>query len=328
MARLVQESGLSVGRDLLAATESNIYGHFEEAAFIRFHDEMIARHFPQRAPFCEWLPLVDADVAHTEAERQTARAIWNSHRASGGISWKDPRTSLFLDLWNETLPDARIIVCLRHPYQVHLSLLRRGEPFLHVDYAAAIAGWTVYNQRILRTVAKLPRDRFIVLDVDSAFQNPRELAEGVTRFLGIPAATAASQAIDPEVFNFDGNLPDALGLFESYFPEAAACYRQLRELDFLHPLSRPGPLLSAQSAIQSAPARLIEFEHACGLRAKANKMLTRSIAVDRQRFVALYEKALALGREKDGLIDDLSRLNEQLKQQVRELSRTAEPVPA
>ena len=110
------------------AAEGNVYGHFEEAAFIRFHDTLISRLFPKRAPFCEWLPVAAAQVDYTETERTEAAAIWKAHREAGGNAWKDPRTSLFLDLWTEILPDAKVIVCLRHPYQVHRSLLRRGEP--------------------------------------------------------------------------------------------------------------------------------------------------------------------------------------------------------
>jgi len=323
VARLIQQSGLDVGRNLLAATDGNIYGHFEEASFIQFHDELIARLFPKRAPFCEWLPLADAEIRYTGEMQEAARLIWQAHHAAGGHSWKDPRTSLFLDLWNETLPEAKIIVCLRHPYQVHLSLLRRGEPFLHVDYAAAIAGWTVYNQRILRTLATLPRERFMVLDVESAFPAPRQLTEGLSRFLGFAAAPAAN-AIAPEVFHFEGDVHAALAEFENYFPEAGACYRQLRELDYLNPATLPASAASTHAPIHSAAARLIEFEETHGLRAKAAKMLLRSVAVDRQRTLTLYEQAMKIGREKDGLIEDLSRFNEQLKHKVRELTGPAE----
>jgi len=314
VARLVQELGVDVGTNLLPATEGNVHGHFEEAAFIRFHDALIARFFPRRAPFCEWLPLAAAGIVYTQEDRAEARSIWQAHRASGGTGWKDPRTSLFLDLWLEILPDARVIVCLRHPYQVHRSLLRRGEPFLHVDYGAAILGWTIYNQRILQAVSALDKNRFIVLDVESAFRESRQLTEGLARFLGLPASPRAFAAISPEVFNFENDLHEALESFEEFLPAAGATYRQLKQLDFLAPL----PLAPAakQSALRSEEARLIEFEETHGLRARAKKMLIRSIAVDRQRMLDLYHQAIKTGQEKDRLIDDLSRLTEHLKLRI------------
>lgn len=316
IARLVQELGVDVGSNLLPATEGNVYGHFEEASFIRFHDQLIERLFPKRAPFCEWLPLADAEVAYTDADRAEAKSMWNAHRAAGGTAWKDPRTSLFLDLWLETLSDAKVVVCLRHPYQVHRSLLRRGEPFLHVDYSAAILGWTAYNQRILKVVSTLPKSSFTVVDVESAFRKPQELTEGLAHFLGVPIAAKARESIAPEAFHFEDDCREALDYFEEFFPEAGAAYRQLKQFDLLHPVAFTQATNEAAPPIRSGEARLIEFEESQGLRATAKKMLVRSIAVDRQRITDLYKHAAQVGAEKDLLIEDLSRLTEHLKHRV------------
>jgi hypothetical protein len=321
MARLVQELGMSLGTNLLGATDGNIYGHFEDAAFIRFHDELIARFFPKRAPFCEWLPLADAEIAYTDADRAEARAIWQAHRASGGNAWKDPRTSLFVDLWAEIIPDAKIIVCLRHPYQVHRSLLRRGEPFLHVDYGAAIIGWTLYNQRILKALPMLSKDRFVILDVEAAFRDSRQLTEGLARFLKIPLAPTAYEAIAPEVFHFEDDSSAVFENFEAFLSDAGATYRKMRELDFLHPLT-PSSFPEKASTLRSDEARLIEFEESHDLRAKARKMLIRSIAVDRQRTSEFYQRVAHADAEKDRLIKDLSQLTEHLKARIAMLEKT------
>ena len=325
IARLVQELGMNVGTNLLPATDGNVYGHFEDAAFIRFHDELIKRQYPKRAPFCEWLPVEPAQVAYTAGDRVEAASIWETHRMTGGNAWKDPRTSLFLDLWMETLPDARAIVCLRHPYQVHRSLLRRGEPFLHVDYSAAITGWTIYNQRILETIAKLPKERYVVLDVEAAFREPRQLTEGLAKFLDIPLAPKAYEAIAPDVFHFEDDSGATFDDFESYLPAAGAAYRQLRELDFLHPIPSPAQATGTASSLRSDEARLIEFEEAHDLRAKAKKMLIRSIAVDRQRTADFYKQVAQASEQKDGLIEDLSKLTEALKVRVAMLEKAPAP---
>jgi len=319
IARLVQELGADVGSNLLPAAEGNVHGHFEEAAFIRFHDKLIERLFPKRAPFCEWLPLAPADATYTDADRAEAASIWQAHQTAGGNAWKDPRTSLFLDLWTATLPDAKVIVCLRHPYQVHRSLLRRGEPFLHVDYSAAILGWTIYNQRILQALSTLPKSNFIVVEVDTAFREPRQLAEGLARFLGRPFDDKALGAIAPGAFHFEDDCHDALKDFESFFPEAGVAYRQLKQFDFLHPVAFTSPTGGNASPIHSYEARLIEFEEVHGLRSKARKMLVRSIAVDRQRITDLYQHATKVAEEKDRLIEDLSLLNDHLKQHVAKI---------
>jgi len=222
----------------------------------------------------------------------------------------------------ETLPDAKAIVCVRHPYQVHRSLLRRGEPFLHVDYSAAIAGWTIYNQRILEIIAKLPKERFAVLDVEAAFREPRHLAEGLAKFLGIPLSPGAYEAIAPDVFHFEDDASGTFEDFEAFLPTAGATYRQLREVDYLHPLAAKAPAAGNGGPICSEEARLLEFEESHDLRTKAKKMLIRSIAVDRQRTADFYKQVGLANAEKDGLIEDLSKLTEALKARIAQLEKT------
>jgi hypothetical protein len=323
VARLVQQLGLDVGGNLLAATDGNKFGHFEEAAFIRFHDALIARLFPKRAPFCEWLPLTAGDVVYTDEDRREAKSIWEAHRAAGGMAWKDPRTSLFLDLWTEILPDAKVIICLRHPYQVHRSLLRRGEPFLHVDYGAAIGGLTIYNNRILEVISAWPKDRFVVVDVESAFRHPRESSEALARFLGTPLPLNAAEAIAPGEFHFEEDLQVALQGFESFLPAAGATYRRLREMDLISPAEVEAKTSQPAISRGSDEVRLIEFEESHGLRAQAKKMLIRSVAVDRQRTTDFYQHVAKASHEKDLLIQDLSRLTEHLKHRIAELERTS-----
>jgi len=313
VARLVQSMGFQVGSNLLAATENNRHGHFEEAGFIHFHDQLISRFFADRAPFCEWLPLVDAETSYAEADRAEAQALWQSHLATGNGAWKDPRTSLFLDLWLDVLPEAKAIICLRHPYQVHLSLLRRGEPFLHVDYSAGIRGWTVYNERIRRVLAHFPADRVLAVDVEAAFREPAQLAEKLARFLNVPLPPAASESITPEDFHFENDLGPALENFSAYFPEATTLHQRLQQSDFG---STESSSAAPAPAIRSEEARLIEFEEANGLRKKARAMLIRSIAADRRRLTQLNRLSAEAHAEKDRLIEDLSRFNEQLKQEV------------
>ena len=75
------------------------------------------------------------------------------------------------------------------------------------------------------------------------------------------------------------------------------------------------------SSIRSEEARLIEFEEAHDLRAKAKKMLIRSIAVDRQRTADFYKQLAVAVAEKDRLIEDLSKLTEFLKTRVAMLEK-------
>ena len=323
ITRLIQALGVDVGSNLLGAAGGNVYGHFEEAAFIQFHDALIARLFPNRAPFCEWLPLADTPTTYTDTERAKARSICQAHRAAGGQAWKDPRASLFLDLWTDILPEAKVIVSIRHPYQVHLSLLRRGEPFLHVDYSASILGWMVYNQRILNVISSLPPGRFVLVEADSALREPQRLAESLAHFLDVPFSEKAVEMIAPESFHFESDARSALDGFADHFPEAQSLYRQLKQFDLLHPAAFTSAPRKASISDRSPEIRLLEFEETHHLRKKAKKMLIHSISLDRRRLTDLYNQLEKVDAEKDGLIEDLSRLNESLKHRIVNLQTAA-----
>lgn len=50
-------------------------------------------------------------------------------RVRSGVAWgwKEPRTTLFLDFWQERLPDARHLFVFQRPWEVVDSLFRRGD---------------------------------------------------------------------------------------------------------------------------------------------------------------------------------------------------------
>jgi hypothetical protein len=317
-ARMIQALGVDLGSSLLGPGTGNVYGHFEDAAFIEFHDKLIAKFLPKRAPFCEWLPLANTGVVYGEDDRAEAAAIWARHVATGGKAWKDPRTSLFIDLWLDTIPGVKLIICVRHPYQTHRSLLKRGEPFLHVDYGSSITGWGIYNQRILDALSKLPRDRFIVIDVDLAFREAQKLTTDVAQFLSLPLTEKAVESIDPSAFTFDDDLHDALDHFGEFFPDTEATYRQLKQFDLLNPAPFTPPAIATAPRGFSPETRLIEYEETYGLRDKSKRMLVRSITVDRQRTADFYKRLANVNEERDKLVDDLANLNEHLKRRIEE----------
>ena len=260
VARMLQRLGAGLGTHLLGPSSGNVHGHFEEMAFVAFHIALIKKYAPRLASGCDWLPLAMAAPAYDKADLSEASLLWQHHRAQGGTAWKDPRTSLFLDLWLRVLPEARVVLCLRHPYEVHRSLLRRGELFLITDYAAGLRGWALYNERILLGLAGLPGERLLRVEVDD-FADPMGLAGRMARFAQTPDAAPSGEAagaIDPEQLHC---VLDAEGRrqFAAWFPELEALSRRLRGR---------GGMVYDPDGVTAHPleARLDEFEKRYGLR--------------------------------------------------------------
>src|SRR5262245_47709561 len=119
---LLQAAGVHVGERLLAANVANPHGFFEDVDFYEFHEHLL------RARGQSYLYVDDAftfDPTADDLERARQLIGARAHRPCWG--WKDPRTSLFLEFWDQQLPDASYLFVYRHPMAVLLSLLRRGE---------------------------------------------------------------------------------------------------------------------------------------------------------------------------------------------------------
>ncbi len=144
VSSLLQRAGVNVGGQLLAANVANPRGYFEDVDFYEFQDALLhARN--QTYLYVE-------DHFHFEPTREEldrARQLIDQRSHLPVWGWKDPRTSLFLDFWHELLPGARYVFVYRHPFEVLLSLVRRGDFHNHPALTAGLSAWLVYNRQVL-----------------------------------------------------------------------------------------------------------------------------------------------------------------------------------
>jgi hypothetical protein len=162
LASMFYHAGLHLGDQLLSPTRANPRGYFEDVEFVAFHDEVL-RHLGTTM-YLE--PEPDGPVAASHRERAAGMIAARDARPAWG--WKDPRTSLFLDLWLELVPDARFVFAYRSPAEVVDSLRRRGDAELQRRYPGAaflarfgvpryrtrraLELWCSYNERIVSFV--------------------------------------------------------------------------------------------------------------------------------------------------------------------------------
>jgi hypothetical protein len=145
LASLASRAGIDMGAELLPGGKGNRHGHFEDPELVRFHEECLSRR--GLAPF---RPPEHGVSPFLLEEKRQAEAILDRRRGQGAWGFKDPRTSLFLSLWDELLPDALYLLVYRHPVEVALSLLRRGIDLeVQLDPRRAIRAWMTYNRQLL-----------------------------------------------------------------------------------------------------------------------------------------------------------------------------------
>lgn len=182
------QCGLQLGERLLKPTYGNVEGHFEDLEFLKMHQEILDNHqLPNTG-------LTDANVGDFSIyEKEKVKSIIRiKQQLYDQWGWKDPRTCLFLNVYNELIPDARYLVILRDHQSVISSLLRREFKlvdnkymsrkyfsrliwskfrrsrrqlaFYHAKTEEFLKIWINYNQDILQCIRKLDREVFTVVD--------------------------------------------------------------------------------------------------------------------------------------------------------------------
>ena len=138
---LFRKAGVDVGERLLSASNDNPRGFFEDIDFVEFHEQALherGQNLQVRRDFAFVPTASEHEKATTLIKQRESHAVWG---------WKDPRTSLFLDFWQQIVPGACFVLVYRPPLDVLLSLIRRKD--LHsFGLLEGLEYWYVYNSRI------------------------------------------------------------------------------------------------------------------------------------------------------------------------------------
>ncbi|MEN9935001.1 MAG: hypothetical protein RLZZ387_1580 [Chloroflexota bacterium] len=221
LASLIQRGGVHIGDRLLPALPDNPHGFFEDEDFVLFHGEMLVR----RGGGVMVGRTFAAAVTEPEVARAAELIAARAHLPLWG--WKDPRTSLFLDLWHGLLPEARYLFVYRNPLDVLLSLVRRREPFM-AGLLEAVEAWYAYNARVLQFVRAHP-GRCLLVHIEAAVADVERLvalsASRLAVRLALMPGDVAAIYMPAELRRQDlaGVVEELAGIH----PDAVALYREL-----------------------------------------------------------------------------------------------------
>jgi hypothetical protein len=180
-AGFLEALGVDVGTDLLPADAHNPRGYFEDVEFLDLHRRALtaARDGEEGHPDWGWTVSGRLDHRAIERLRPEFEALAARRAGRGGPwGWKDPRTTMLLDVWDEIVPSARYVLVYRPPWDVVDSLLRlRVPPFTeHPDWAPRI--WAHYNRRLLE-FRRRAAGRTALVSVRAIAERPGEALEAM-----------------------------------------------------------------------------------------------------------------------------------------------------
>jgi hypothetical protein len=180
VALLLADCGLHLGpeRDLMPPQPDNPAGFGENLRFVELNERLLATLGgswdapPELAS--GWLERDDVAALRAEAEE-----LVQAFAGCEPWGWKDPRSSITFPFWERAAGPLEVVVCLRDPLEVALSLQRRNG----VALDSGLALWLQYNERIAATTTP---DSRIVSHYDAYFSSPPRELERVAAFLDLP----------------------------------------------------------------------------------------------------------------------------------------------
>lgn len=141
----LQQAGLELG-SISAWNPHNLKGNRENLDIVAFSDEVLERRG------CAWDKPPSEPIEWAEEERAQARELIAGYADIPRWGFKDPRSLLLVEGWQELLPELQFVGIFRHPTAVAQSLAARGG----MPEEQAFALWLAYNQRLLKLYRQSP----------------------------------------------------------------------------------------------------------------------------------------------------------------------------
>lgn len=238
VASLLAALSIDVGDKLLPADSHNQPGYFEDVDFLGFQRGVLNQLcVPEEAGHADWgwTESEQLDVQRFDDFRDQAEPLLDARAdRTGPWGWKDPRTTLFLDFWNDLLPDARHVMVYRFPWDVADSMQRlEADVFLrNPEYAYRI--WAFYNRRLCDFYREHP-ERCLLVSINALKGNLDRFVSLLSEKLGLPTPAAPLEEIfQNHLFKSIQGQDPLIDLVSAAFPD---CARLLSDLDELADIS-------------------------------------------------------------------------------------------
>jgi len=181
--------GLFIGNNLIGPAIGNEQGHFEDEDFLRLHRKFLKkRNFPDSG----FIHKNHRQFQLSELEKMELKGVIETKSLKHGEwGWKEPRTTLFLDDYNQMIPGAFYVLVVRsfnatvnslivrqHKMEEKRFQTKKGfsrlkwklfkrqslDKMYQKETNRYLKIWIYYYERILQHIHTLSKDRFIVVN--------------------------------------------------------------------------------------------------------------------------------------------------------------------
>jgi lipopolysaccharide biosynthesis protein len=165
--------------DIYPPAGDNTEGFWENKNFVEINNQILAEFGGSwdLPPAMETGWHKSDRLSDLEARAKGLIDQFNVYKVWG---WKDPRNSFTLPFWQELIPELKVAICLRNPYEVAQSLSKRGYTSNTFSYHL----WQSYYQNL---ISILPAGSYIITHYDAYFIDPKAELLRLLDFIGLSA---------------------------------------------------------------------------------------------------------------------------------------------
>lgn len=245
---VLQASGVHIGENLMGPGPGNRLGHFEDMELYALHCHALVF---QDIHMDGWTSQSRVSmpqqflsrVQHLLEHRQKSPRLWG---------WKDPRTTLFLDFWKQTLLSAKFVFVYRNPWEVVDSLYRRGDSMFDNHPNAAIEAWITYNTAILEFCKHHPADTFL-FDVANYCNGEKRILSHLCSKLEITLDMSCPPRYRDSELHTIAASTHRPAILQKCFPQALDLYEKLGQMADM-------PFLQTADVAQASIDESYQFE--------------------------------------------------------------------
>ena len=225
-ASLLQRLGVNIGQRLVGANYGNVKGHFENVDFVEFHKGILRDHNIDELG-CTFQSNISLNSQQIE---QAESLIQNNQDSQHPWGWKDPRTTLFLNFWQEMLPPAHFIFVYRSPWEVVDSLYRRSTDLTLIKSPElAVKMWMYYNKNVLDFYQE-NHEQSLLVNVYKVGTKPQEFIQAIKTKFNLDLPSPPEDNFDPNLLVDNILATPRPQLIKQCFPDSIDLYLQLEAL--------------------------------------------------------------------------------------------------
>mgnify|MGYP006420815467 CR=1 FL=1 len=235
-AAFLQSLGIDLGEEFWQADQHNTKGYFEDVDFLQFQRSLLVECCPpDDGGWVDWGWTEHEKLDRSQFPNYTnqAKQLLQKRQNVSIWGWKDPRTTLLLDFWQELLPEAYFLLVYRFPWEVIDSILRLNAPVFSENPHYPLKIWQYYNRHLWDFYRK-NSERCLLCNVNRFWENPGNLVQLLQKKFNLSIHPQnypnpePSPILDPQMFRqLDWQHP-LVGWLERFEPE---CIQLLAKLD-------------------------------------------------------------------------------------------------